>query len=1062
MITEIQLDGDTNPLESKEVNIFAIFARNVKKYLEGDNNASDASDFTNEISDLLKSKDKVRLENFADITQKKENFNKLFDEEIPDLSKIKENFKLLLKSYHQYFSKIDKYGANDSSFEEHSELLKSLNGGNLTKRVDELTAQDLAKFKNISKNITFLFNKLIFEFEKSPDDEKQKAKKNLFLTLQQFPGHETFVCLDGVSGGVVNAIQSTSNQIFDKIFSEKKDLNTSKIAGLGKKDTEIHAPAFLVRAFHPTLSDEEIAKLDQIDQFNKLHHHEINLKDVFSMLKEFKRENFFMELFKEYEDFYQKFSEFDNGNFFKNFKMDEIYDSPEYLDAQRIMFLEIHHNLSSKFSPLEVSKLGLQDSSFFCDDEQKLITPKEFKDKLLGKIDKEFATLYPQYYQEDSLDFFKFLPTEIDLFDDQKPNCLDQKKMKNLLNLFEVDPSPAHEGLKKENLEKIASGLFALKLIASNQSYLGLQYDASHKIFEPIFYFEFFKKFQEEYKVSFFDYFFDENSEIKSQYKTQELSPLLNFFAQEKTNIEEKTAIVDNYLRSDDPNFNIKKAIDDQDLDNLKLVFKDKTGEEVNRFFKSFSSSNALYNPQIITSLLSPFPEKNYDNIKQTFFSMEAESIFFKALEKKKFKVANEIFDFFYQKKTLKISDFEDIIKFATAFGHHDLTNKILTNFEDSLQTDEEKKEFLKTLLKIESIDNPNNCLNYLIIYNDQPNFEKVLEILKKNIDLDKPNIDKDINSAINIAINNNKDGILKTILDKFPPKIDDLKSYMPDACRVGNLKIVKLLADKCHHLEGKYPDISSNLKLAFDYGHADIAEFIFEKSSKSNKSLLRSLGRYSIHEACEKDNLAMAKLLIDKGCKIDKCNASLKTPLILAVENRNFEMAKLLIENGANINAVNIHDKTSLHLACELGDLKMAKLLLDNGANVNKTFISSETPLELAIKKNSAESTEIAKLLIKDHELNRKYTFCCVPLFFKKNPYEDSLKIACKKNNATIVELLLTKFPNNHITLSENEDERKEQIKNFMENFGKTQQNPSFSVNARLVIHQDGSNLSR
>jgi len=84
------------------------------------------------------------------------------------------------------------------------------------------------------------------------------------------------------------------------------------------------------------------------------------------------------------------------------------------------------------------------------------------------------------------------------------------------------------------------------------------------------------------------------------------------------------------------------------------------------------------------------------------------------------------------------------------------------------------------------------------------------------------------------------------------------------------------------------------------------------------------------------------------------------------------------------------------------------------------------------------------------------------VPLFFKKNPYEDSLKIACKKNNATIVELLLTKFPNNHITLSENEDERKEQIKNFMENFGKTQQNPSFSVNARLVIHQDGSNLTR
>lgn len=156
---------------------------------------------------------------FKKITEEKQKFFELFDSQPRDLGNIKQGFNSLLEIYHQYFSKINESQSPNSN----SEILKSfLSGGNLQSRINELQNTELDDLSRIAKNIFFLFNKLIFDFEKSTDQELDKAKIDLFLTLQQFPGTERFVCLNGVSGRVVDAIQSQTNKTLDRIFLEKK------------------------------------------------------------------------------------------------------------------------------------------------------------------------------------------------------------------------------------------------------------------------------------------------------------------------------------------------------------------------------------------------------------------------------------------------------------------------------------------------------------------------------------------------------------------------------------------------------------------------------------------------------------------------------------------------------------------------------------------------------------------------------------------------------------------------------------------------------------------------
>mmetsp|Transcript_16327 Transcript_16327/g.14008 ORF Transcript_16327/g.14008 Transcript_16327/m.14008 type:complete len:86 (+) Transcript_16327:4316-4573(+) len=71
---------------------------------------------------------------------------------------------------------------------------------------------------------------------------------------------------------------------------------------------------------------------------------------------------------------------------------------------------------------------------------------------------------------------------------------------------------------------------------------------------------------------------------------------------------------------------------------------------------------------------------------------------------------------------------------------------------------------------------------------------------------------------------------------------------------------------------------------------------------------------------AVQVEDLALAKLMIEKGAEIDARDARNRTPLHYAVNNSKaemmFEMEDVLLRNGADVNAVDCMNRTPIHYA--------------------------------------------------------------------------------------------------------------------------------------------------
>ena len=109
----------------------------------------------------------------------------------------------------------------------------------------------------------------------------------------------------------------------------------------------------------------------------------------------------------------------------------------------------------------------------------------------------------------------------------------------------------------------------------------------------------------------------------------------------------------------------------------------------------------------------------------------------------------------------------------------------------------------------------------------------------------------------------------------------------------------------------------------------------------KNQYNLITLVTKYKQHE--------MMKYLIHNGVDINRRDARLNNPLIIAVQNNDLEAVKILNSAHANLDIVDILKRTPLIYAIENGKEDIGVFLVENGANIDVKNGIGEGTLSMA-----------------------------------------------------------------------------------------------------------------
>ena len=180
-----------------------------------------------------------------------------------------------------------------------------------------------------------------------------------------------------------------------------------------------------------------------------------------------------------------------------------------------------------------------------------------------------------------------------------------------------------------------------------------------------------------------------------------------------------------------------------------------------------------------------------------------------------------------------------------------------------------------------------------------------------------------------------------------------------------------------------------------------NIAEALINAGATINSQTVRtntfsSRGSTPLHTAASANHVEIARLLIQRGARVNVKDDSDNAPLHLAIHGGHGELAKLLVESGAYIHSrnyngnlpiqvaafaglpdvitqliaagspVNAQDQvgdTPLHDAALQGQLEAARVLIGAGADVNATNKEGKTPLDLAEQQEHGRVAAVLKV---------------------------------------------------------------------------------------------------
>lgn len=150
------------------------------------------------------------------------------------------------------------------------------------------------------------------------------------------------------------------------------------------------------------------------------------------------------------------------------------------------------------------------------------------------------------------------------------------------------------------------------------------------------------------------------------------------------------------------------------------------------------------------------------------------------------------------------------------------------------------------------------------------------------------------------------------------------------------------------------------------------LARLLFEAAVKGDKQECRKLlrqgaapnffkdsGFYALHMATLRNDIELARLLIDAGALLEAKDFAGHTPLALCSAIPGAQMAKELLRAGADINAQNMAKTTPLMLAAGMGQIELLNALLNHQEGWKTKSRQIKRALALAKREKREDSAQ-------------------------------------------------------------------------------------------------------
>ncbi|XP_031331829.1 uncharacterized protein LOC116162352 [Photinus pyralis] len=184
-------------------------------------------------------------------------------------------------------------------------------------------------------------------------------------------------------------------------------------------------------------------------------------------------------------------------------------------------------------------------------------------------------------------------------------------------------------------------------------------------------------------------------------------------------------------------------------------------------------------------------------------------------------------------------------------------------------------------------------------------------------------------------------------------------------------------------------PYADSTLSNAVKEGYHSLVRHLLDRNGNVND--LNSSGESLVMVAAKSDDVAMVKLLLERGADVtvsnyegNTClhfaacgneemltlfldggdleakNLSGLTPLMFALKLSCTDLARLLISSGADIHTEDFMGNTCLHNAAWAGDDEMVEFLLENGLDMHRRNAEGDDCLDMAINNGSLSAAKV------------------------------------------------------------------------------------------------------